>query len=124
VSAPSTVSGAQEISDLTVIIEVKGCWNIGVRTALKSQLVEDYLQKNGWTHGIYVVGWFVCDRWKQQESNLNSARFEDTAKEMDDLATLYDGVKSAFRVKAVCLDCRFPSGVMPATTHPSPDYQI
>jgi hypothetical protein len=113
VSAISTESGGQDSSILTVVIEVKGCWNPGARTAIQTQLVDDYLDKNGWTHGIYVVGWFVCDRWDGpsagSKSNLDSTRFDDTAKEMDELSALYDGVKSPFTVQAVCLDCRYPS---------------
>lgn len=112
VSAISIVTG-QDSSILTVVIEVKGCWNSGVRSAIKTQLVDDYLEKNAWTHGIYVVGWFPCDRWdgpsRGPKSYLDSTRFEDTAKEMDELSAPYDGVKSPFTVRAVCLDCRYPS---------------
>ena len=75
---------------LTVIIEVKGCWNAEVKTAISSQLVEDYLKPHNWTHGIYLVGWFICDRWdslrKRQKSHLNSATFSAAQREIADLA--------------------------------------
>ena len=60
----------------TVVIEVKGCWNRDVRTALAEQLVGQYLRPNGLTHGIYLVGWFVCDRWQNPRNRLASRTLE------------------------------------------------
>ena len=75
---------------LTVIIEVKGCWNAEVKTAIPSQLVEDYLKPHNWTHGIYLVGWFICDRSdnlrKRKKAHLHSATFKEAKLEVADLA--------------------------------------
>jgi hypothetical protein len=105
-------STSREARSLTIIIEVKGCWNTGVRTALKTQLVEDYLAKNGWTHGLYVVGWYLCDRWddpaSKRKSCLKSQTYEDAIKEVEELAKPYTDESSSAIVKATCLDCRFP----------------
>lgn len=60
--------GKTPIETLTVIIEVKGCWNSGLKTAIEKQLLNDYLKKNALTHGIYLVGWYLCDKW--EESHL------------------------------------------------------
>ena len=46
-----------------VIIEVKGCWHRKLKTAMKTQLVDRYLKDNECQHGIYVVGWYLCDQW-------------------------------------------------------------
>jgi hypothetical protein len=46
------------IAPLTVVIEVKGDWHPRVSTALRNQLAKQYLLPNGWSHGVYLVGWF------------------------------------------------------------------
>lgn len=53
----------REIDILTVIIEVKGCWNEEVDTAMQTQLVERYLKDNSCRHGLYLIGWFNCPQW-------------------------------------------------------------
>lgn len=110
VAIPTEAGGCRP---LTVVVEVKGCWHREVRTAIKTQLVEDYLNMNGWTHGLYVVGWYVCDQWnnpaKPLTCNLDSKNYEDACKEMENLAAPYTGEGVSAIVKAVCLDCRFPA---------------
>lgn len=105
-------ANAQTLTPVTIIIEVKGCWHKEVRTAIETQLVAGYLVQNGWTHGIYLVGWFDCDRWdaptNTPKSSLNAATYEDACKEVDALAAPYDGVGKSEVVKGFCLDCRFP----------------
>jgi len=39
---------------LTVIIEVKGCWNPDLKHAMQTQLVDRYLTGADCRHGIYV----------------------------------------------------------------------
>jgi len=53
---------------ISVIIEVKGCWNQGLDAAMKRQLKDKYLKDNNRTHGIYLIGWFSCDRWDKNDS--------------------------------------------------------
>jgi hypothetical protein len=49
---------------ITVIIEVKGCWHDEVETAMETQLLNRYLKDNSQCqHGIYIVGWYVCQAW-------------------------------------------------------------
>jgi hypothetical protein len=52
---------------LTVIVEVKGSWNREVREAMRSQLRDRYLRDNACRHGLYVVGWFLCDQWDDDD---------------------------------------------------------
>lgn len=47
----------------TVIIEVKGCWHDEVMTAMETQLRDRYMMDSNCSLGLYLVGWFVCDRW-------------------------------------------------------------
>jgi len=95
------------------VIEVKACWNRKVQAAIRTQLVEGYLEKNGWTHGVYLVGWYVCDRWDHPDfpptSFLSSDTYEEACEEVSDLASSYDGQGVSAIVKGVCLDCRFPT---------------
>jgi hypothetical protein len=61
VSAVSARSDRPEV--IRVIIEVKGCWNAELETALESQLVERYLLGTDNRHGLYIIGWFASTRW-------------------------------------------------------------
>lgn len=53
--------GSRRVASLT--IEVKGCWNPDLHTAMKSQLLDRYLASTGETVGLYLVGWYVCTPW-------------------------------------------------------------
>ncbi len=54
----------REIYDtVSVIVEVKGCWNRELLTAMKEQLVERYLKENHCHYGLYLIGWFNCGEW-------------------------------------------------------------
>jgi len=105
--------GAADKRRLTVVIEVKGCWHAEVRTALETQLVETYLNPNGWTHGIYLVAWCLCPRWdspaRPPVCKLSSHTIEDAKAEIQELAAPFDGRKSPFRVIGYALDCRYSS---------------
>ena len=41
-----------------VVVEVKGCWNAGLDTAMENQLRDQYLIDSIHNHGIYLVGWY------------------------------------------------------------------
>lgn len=65
-----------QIDHLAVVVEVKGCWNKEVLTAMAEQLVQRYLRdNNSCDHGIYLVGWFIDDGWDTNDSrNADSRR--------------------------------------------------
>jgi hypothetical protein len=48
---------------IKAIIETKGCWNPELRTAMEDQLVGRYLKDTTCQRGLYLVGWFLCNRW-------------------------------------------------------------
>jgi len=52
---------------ITAIIEVKGCWHRELFDALETQLVNKYLKDNRCQHGLYLVGWFKCDQWDNND---------------------------------------------------------
>ena len=58
-----------------VIIEAKGCWHREIKTAMKNQLKDRYLKNHGSTHGIYLIGWYLCESWDE-----NDYRKRDTPK--------------------------------------------
>ena len=68
---------------ITAIIETKCCWNPELDTAMETQLVDRYLRENRCRNGLYLVGWFHCEKWdkgdyrKQQASKL---RVEEAEK--------------------------------------------
>ena len=43
---------------------------------MESQLRERYLRQNGLSHGIYLVGWYLCDEW----DGKNDYRKSDTPR--------------------------------------------
>lgn len=77
------------------IIETKGCWNRGLRTAMEQQLVGRYLKDNKCRHGLYLVGWFLCESWDgsdQRKTNTPKMSINEIQKELDGQAeTLSDG---------------------------------
>ena len=50
---------------VTVVVEVKGCWNPDLKTAMRDQLKERYLKDRG-GYGLYLVGWFLCEKWRDE----------------------------------------------------------
>jgi hypothetical protein len=109
VDAVARGDSSSSVQTVTVVIEVKGCWNAEVKTAVDSQLVGDYLRPNGLTHGIYLVGWFVCAAWEKPQNKLTSGTFELAQQEVAQLVSAYDGKANPERVSEVVLDCRYPS---------------
>jgi hypothetical protein len=60
-----TPGGRRSVASLT--IEVKGCWNADLYTAMETQLVDRYLASTGESVGLYLVGWYVSPQWKAQK---------------------------------------------------------
>jgi hypothetical protein len=51
----------------SVIVEVKGNWHRELDSAMQTQLRDRYLKDNSCKNGIYLVGWFACDRWRDAD---------------------------------------------------------
>lgn len=75
-----------------VVIEAKGCWNKELKTAMRGQLVERYLETERTACGLFLVGWFDCLHWEASDSrqqqtprwDLTRARayFDNQAEEL------------------------------------------
>lgn len=57
-------SGASGRPVASLTIEVKGCWNRDLYTAMEIQLVGRYLATTSENVGLYLVGWYICPAWK------------------------------------------------------------
>jgi hypothetical protein len=104
------VSLDAEAGRLTLVIEVKGCWNAKIKTALQTQLVDEYLIPNGWSFGIYLVGWFICPKWnsttRPPANHLDAATLEEARAEVAAFAQPYNGIDSPLVTRGYVLDCR------------------
>jgi hypothetical protein len=75
---------------IKVIVETKGCWNQELRTAMSDQLVGRYLKDNTCQQGLYLVGWFLCDRWDaddRRKTRTPKISIEEIQRELDQQAT-------------------------------------
>lgn len=98
------------IPDIRVIIEVKGSWNREVLTAMKAQLVEDYLDAHHVRHGIYLVGAYTCDAWENSAEKSQSARLGTRAELTHDLREQARALSNPLRdVRAVVLNVALPA---------------
>ena len=68
---------------ITVIVEVKGCWHDEVKTAMQTQLVDRYLRDHACRHGIYLVGWFLCSQWSEEGRKTTCRRAASSMEELE-----------------------------------------
>lgn len=103
VTAVSKQLSESEYSTIRVVIEVKGCWNKELWSAMETQLAERYLKEAGATHGLYVVGWFNCTAWSHTPSckPKSETREEATLRLTAQAAKLSQGGKS---IKTLLID--------------------
>lgn len=64
-------TGQKKEKFISLIIEVKGCWNNDLKTDLENKLVNRYLNNYTSNHGLYLVGWFNCDSWFKSEGDTS-----------------------------------------------------
>ena len=96
---------------VTVIIETKGCWHRELDEAMGTQLVGKYLHENACPYGLYLVGWFSCDRWTGDHparSDCPPYRIEDARRRFDEQASSMSRGDAATHldVRAYILDAR------------------
>jgi hypothetical protein len=93
---------------MALIIEVKRCCHSDVHAACKTQLVDGYLDEQGHTHGVYLVGWFgsprgPCAKWSSREQALRCVQtWADNA------------CRDGLSVRGFILDCRLPNLLAPS----------
>ena len=100
----------KELDQIKVIIESKGCWNPELRTAMQTQLASRYLEDNDCKHGIYLVGWFMCDAWSNRDTRKKNVKFKNLEEICTYMAKQADSLSSSgYQIKAEVLDVSIPS---------------
>jgi hypothetical protein len=61
---------------IELLIEVKGCWERGVKAKMKTQLVEGYMAETGIDHAIYLVFWFDGAGWSESDYRRGDSAFD------------------------------------------------
>ena len=112
---------SKELDQLKVIIEVKGCWHREIKTAMETQLVNRYLKDNDCRHGIYLVGWFLCDAWSTTDSRRRAVKFK-TPNDLNDFLTQQASrvSRAENQIRATVLDASIPWVKSPKATRPGP----
>lgn len=60
---------------ISVIVEVKGNWHSELKTAMETQLVDRYLKNNTCKYGLYLIGWFGSEMWKDENRKRKIPKF-------------------------------------------------
>lgn len=114
----ATAPPADGDDPLTVVIECKGCWNQDLPTALANQLVRDYLRTPR-TAGIYLIGYFDCDRWNERERRKrHRAHTILSVQHEQDASAQEQRDQHGAIVAAKVLDCRLPGPDEPWRAEP------
>jgi len=114
IDAVSEDPNEQGYQHVGVIVESKGCWNRELNKAMKTQLVERYMKDNECQHGIYLVGWFNCDRWDDHDRRKQDAKRlcpdkVETQERLDKQAK--DLSQGKYHIRVVVLDASLRSTV-------------
>jgi hypothetical protein len=96
------------LDPIAAVIEVKGCWNPALFTALEGQLVCDYMVQLRAPVGIYLVGWFDAAQWDDTDSRRRQVPRAELAKVRDRLDRQAAEAPESFQVRAIVLDVRAP----------------
>ncbi len=117
VDAIARRSHEEQAERITVVLEVKGCWNPEWQTGFRSQLVDRYLLPNGIYGGIFVVGAYACEAWTAADSRKKHLPKMSIAEMQRCLDLQADDVRRALpdlQVAVRVLDLRIPLGTRPA----------
>jgi hypothetical protein len=98
----------EPIDPIAAVVEVKGCWNDDLFTALGTQLVTDYMVQLRAPVGVYLVGWFDLVNWDPNDSR----RRRVPRRTIDEIRQQLDGQAAAapegFLVRAVVMQIKPP----------------
>ena len=89
VNALISESDGEDYGDVKAIIEAKGCWNSELSTAMETQLTKRYLKNSDCNHGLYLVGWFNCDQWDNEDPRKKKAsklKIEELREQLNEQA--------------------------------------
>lgn len=95
----------EEFTRLSAIVEVKGCWNTELYSAMQKQLLDKYIEKNENKNGVYLIGWFKCDVWSDEPRKRKNGKLitiNDAEQEFSEQASRLSTDK--IRLKAYVLN--------------------
>ena len=94
---------------ITVAIEIKGCWNQEIKTAMRTQLVNNYMVTINAVAGVYLVGWFPKLKWDKTDSRRKRAPNwgASRAQKLFDTQTAEILDETGKNVSALVVDCGF-----------------
>ena len=107
ISGVTPVGPFSQPDTIRVIVEVKGCWNAELMTAMETQLRDRYLDSNDGCHGLFLVGWFVCPQWDPDHDQCKQSpncSLVDIRQKLDEQARQLTSDSNPIR--AFVLDCR------------------
>jgi hypothetical protein len=102
----------EPVDRITTVVEVKGCWNPELRTAMRTQLRDRYLRDTENT-GIYCVGWFQCLAWDASDTRRRAMRGTSIESVMRDLRRQAQRIAPTGTIRAAVLDLRLPTPSAP-----------
>jgi hypothetical protein len=105
VDAVRRAANGDRFDTITAIIETKGCWNPGLKTAIETQLRDNYLIRTGAPVGIYLAGWFDKAKWRADDGRRNKTPDWDVAEAQQFFDAEAARLSTGFIVRAVVLDC-------------------
>jgi hypothetical protein len=98
-----SASGVSRV--LTVIIEVKGCWNPDLKTAMQAQLRDRYLRESSTRTGIYVAGWYASAAWDSTDPRKSRSEKETMEHLRTFLGQQAANLSTSTDLKSVVLNC-------------------
>ena len=91
------------------ILEAKGNWHQELFTAMETQLRDRYLKDNRCQSGIYLVGWFSCAKWDDEDprkTQCPSMSMSDARSRLEQQATELS--TGAYDIRSYVVDCSLP----------------
>lgn len=70
---------------IKAVVEVKCCWNRYLMTAMRTQLVEQYMNDPDCLVGVYVVGYYDSNCWDEQHRRMKNCKHKGKADLLEQL---------------------------------------
>jgi hypothetical protein len=115
VNAVRLRDNGERFDPITAVVEIKGCWNKELFTALEDQLFRDYMIPLRSQIGIYLVLWFDTDSWDQKDTRRRSVPKIAIEEAKAQLGRQASALPDDFFVRPVVLECRVPASTRAAS---------
>ena len=89
----------EEYDRISVIVEVKGCWNPKLKKDMEEQLRDRYLAENQSRYGLYLVGWFPCAQWDADDYRKGRT----PRMTLEEARQFFDGQAATISQESLCI---------------------